>query len=498
MDKFFSPDLVPDFTRFDFFALCPSFILMTFALAILVLGAYFRTNEKISKTVCFIFTFLGLALALLSLPYVNVEVGSLSSFMHSSQGLKGIYSLIVIISLLSLGAIFIQSRSMKFPPEFFVLFLIAVMGMYFIVFSKHLILTFTALEIMSLSVYILVSMNRGVVSTAEAGFKYFILGGLSACFVLYGFVLLFGATGSFDVDIISQILSQTSEEKIRLAHVGSVLVLCGLFFKIGAFPFHSWVPDVYQGSPSSLTAWMSSAVKFASFVILGKFAMSILFLPALADFFKIILSIVAVLTMFAGNIVALQQYQLKRMLAYSSVAHTGYALVAVIASSSNPKSFSALYIYLFIYSLLSLTTFGIVAVWEKIKTSDISLEQITGLGKQDKIPALIMAMAVLGLAGIPLTGGFVGKFVLIVESISGRQLLLSFFVILAGLIGIYYYLRIIYWMYLRPSFEKNMLVTSNSTSNAMIVWSPFYLLLILNIVFGLFPGFMMAWLVEKL
>lgn len=495
MEKYFSPELVPVFTSADFFALLPSFILLFFALLSLVVGAYLRNKEVNINPTCFVLTFLGLALSILIIPYSGVEFGVLADFMSFSQELKGVFSLIALVSLLSLGAIVIQGRSNKFPPEFYSLFLLATLGMYFMVFSRHLMLTFIALEIMSLSVYILVSINRHISFSAEAGFKYFILGGLAACFILYGIVLLFGATGSFDTEIISQTLSQTSDEKIKFAHVGCVLVLCGLFFKIGAFPFHAWVPDVYQGAPSSLTAWMSSAVKLSSFVILGKFAMNILFLPPLVDFFRILISIVAVLTMFAGNIVALQQYQLKRMLAYSSIAHSGYALIGIVALSSNPKSLTALFVYLFIYSILSLTTFGIIAVWEKVYKGDISLEQITGLGKQDKIPALMMSFAILGLAGIPLTGGFVAKFILIVESISGRQLFLSFLMIFASLIGVYYYLRIIYWMYLRPSFEKNLLV-SGSGSN--LLWSPFYLLLFFNVILGVAPSIIMTWIVNRL
>lgn len=490
MNRFFPADLIPMFTSVDYFVLLPAMIVLLTSLITLLLAAGFRKNHGLASQLCFSVTFIGLSLSLLSISYMGFDPGILGDFITLNHGLKGVYALILLGSLIALGIVMIQDYYQKFLPEFYSLILFSILGMFFLVFSKHLMLTFIALELMSFSVYILVSLKRSNAHSAEAGFKYYVLGGLAACFILYGFVLLFGATGTFDLELISSTLSQAGPAKIALAKTAGVLVLCGLLFKVGAFPFHSWVPDVYQGSPASLSGWMSTIVKMASFILLVKFSLSVLLSPALINFFTILLSIVALLTMFAGNLLALQQFQLKRLLAYSSVAHTGYILIAVIAASSNPKSLMSLFIYLASYTVLSLTSFGVLAIWENNRSTDLTLDHITGVGKQEKLPSFFFALSVLGLAGIPMTAGFIGKFLLLTEAMSGRQSFLCIMLVIASLIGAYYYLRIIFYMYLRPSFERLPLSPSASIS----LWTPMILLTIINVVMGVAPQMIVPWL----
>jgi NADH-quinone oxidoreductase subunit N len=414
--------------------------------------------------------------------------------LELNPGLKGIFSILILASLVALGIIYIQDQIQKFLAEFYALMLMAMLGMFFIIFSKHMMLTFIALELMSLSVYILVSLKRTNAASAEAGFKYFILGGLAACFILYGMVLLFGATGTFNFALISQNISQIGESSLTLAKVGGVLVLCGLLFKVGAFPFHSWVPDVYQGSPASLSGWMSTIVKMASFVLLVKFSLSVFFTSSMINFFSVLISICAVLTMFAGNLLALQQFQLKRLFAYSSVAHTGYILVALVAAGSNPKSLMTLFMYLTTYSVLSLTSFGVLAIWENNRAGDLTIDHIAGIGKSEKIPALFFALASLGLAGIPLTAGFIGKLLLVNEAMSGRQAILCVMLVIASLIGAYYYLRLFYHMYLKPSFERTPL----SASGSFAQWTPVLFLTLVNVFMGIAPQIIVSWLAGTL
>lgn len=494
MNKLFNPDLVPIFSMIEISTLMPAFILLITSLLTLLIAASCRSNHHLASKLCFSLSFVGLSLSLLSISQMGLEAGILSDFLSLNHGLKGVFALVLLGSLLALGIVIIQDQYQKFLPEFYSLVLFSVLGMFFLIFSKHLLLTFVALELMSFSVYILVSLKRSNSSSAEAGFKYFILGGLAACFILYGFVLLFGATGTFDIDLIHHSLNQSTPAKIALAKIAGVLVTCGLLFKIGAFPFHSWVPDVYQGSPASLSGWMSTVVKMASFIMLIKFSISVLFTSELIDFFSILLSLVAVITMFAGNLLALQQFQLKRLLAYSSIAHSGYLMIALIAANSNPNSLMTLFIYLASYSILSLTAFGVIAIWESHRSTELTLDHIAGIGKKEKLPALFFALSSLGLAGIPLTAGFVGKFLLMAEAVSGRQTFLCVMLIIASLIGAYYYIRIIYYMYLRPSFERLALSPSTSIS----LWTPMILLTVMNIVMGVAPQLIVPWLSSKL
>jgi len=494
MNKYFIPELVPHFTATEYMVLMPVGILLVTALLVLLLAAAYRPHHQLASRLCFLTSFLGLSLSLMSLPYMGHDAGILQNHIELNHGLKGIFSLVILGSLLALGIVYIQDQLQKFLPEFYALTLFSLLGMFFIIFSKHMMLTFIALELMSLSVYILVSLKRNNASSAEAGFKYFILGGLAACFILYGIVLLFGATGTFDLQLMSHALSGPSTASLTLAKVGGIFILCGLLFKVGAFPFHFWVPDVYQGSPASLSGWMSSIIKMSSFVLLVKFSMYVFFVPNMLNFFSILLTLVAILTMFAGNLLALQQYQLKRLLAYSSVAHTGYMLVAVVASGSNPKSLMTLFIYLTVYTVLSLTTFGVLAIWENNRTQDLTLDHIAGVGRSEKLPALLFVLASLGLAGIPLTAGFVGKFLLITEAMSGRQAVLCILLVFASLIGAYYYLRLFYYMYLRPTFERMPL----SPQPSLALWTPMIFLSIINIFMGVAPQFIVTWLTTRL
>lgn len=494
MNRFFSADLVPVFTGTEMSILLPPLILLITSLLALLASAAWRTNHQLVSRISFLTTFVGLSLSLLSISGMGYDAGILHEFLDLNHGLKGIFSIIILGSLLALGIVYIQDQLEKFLPEFYALLVFSILGMFFLIFSNHMMLTFIALELMSLSIYVLVSLKRTSSASAEAGFKYFILGGLAACFILYGMVLLFGATGSFNFSVMSQNLSNLSHSTLILANVGGVLILCGLLFKVGAFPFHSWVPDIYQGSPASLSGWMSTIVKMASFVILVKFSMAVFFVPSMIEFFTILISISAVLTMFAGNLLALQQFQLKRLLAYSSVAHTGYLLVAIVAAGSNPKSLMTLFIYLTTYSVLSLTSFGVLAIWENNRSMDLTLEHIAGIGRSEKLPALFFALASLGLAGIPLTAGFIGKLLLINEAMSGRQAVLCILLVLASLIGAYYYLRVLYYMYLRPSFEKMPL----SPNTSMSLWTPMVFLSAINIFIGFAPQILVTWLTSKL
>ncbi len=487
--------MVPNITMVELATLLPAMVLLLAAILALLLAAIFRSNPTKSSFWCLMTAVIGVFISFICIPIMDENnLGDLASMLSVTHGFKGVFGLVLISSLVALNLMYVQDQVQKFISEIYALILFALLGIYFLVFSNHLIFLFTGLEMMSLSVYVMVSLRRTSALSAEAGLKYFILGGLSACFILYGSVLLFGATGTFIISDIAAATYAASAEKLWLIKVAGVLIFSGLFFKVGAVPFHSWVPDIYQGSPASLSGWMSSVVKMASFALMVKVVTGIFFAPNLFEFSSLLIMVVATLTILVGNFLALQQHQLKRLFAYSSVAHTGYLLVALLAAGANPKSLMALFIYLFFYSLLSLASFGVLAVWETFEGQDISIEQLSGLGQSQKVPAFILAVSALGLAGIPLTVGFVGKFLLLTESLAGRQVFLSLMLILGSLIGAYYYLRLIYIIYLRPSFKRQ----PQTWNKSFWWWSPAAFLTGINIVAGLFPQLIIPWLSSNL
>ncbi|MFA4867638.1 MAG: NADH-quinone oxidoreductase subunit N [Pedobacter sp.] len=335
--------------------------------------------------------------------------------------------------------------------EYFTLILFALAGIVVMVSYKNMSMLFIGLEIMSVSLYILAGIRKTNFASNEASLKYFLMGAFSTGFLLFGIALIYGATGSFDLDVINQYLVGNYKAVSPLFYPGLILLLIGMCFKIGAAPFHFWVPDVYEGSPTLIMAFMSTVVKVAGFAaFLRLFAGT--FAP-LHDFWLPPLMGIVCLTLFIGNVTALFQKSFKRMLAYSSVSHAGYllfSLVTLTASSSNN-----VLVYVAAYTFASIIAFAVL-ILVKQKTGDDHFNSFNGLAKRNPLTALVLTVAMLSLAGIPLTAGFIGKYLMFVNVMTNYHVYLVAFAILNALVGFYYYFRVIVAMYFKEGNDTDL------------------------------------------
>jgi len=329
------------------------------------------------------------------------------------------------------------------PGEYFALILLATTGMLFMVGGTSLLSIWIALELMALSSYVLAGYFKTERKSNEAALKYFVLGALSSGLLLYGISLLYGATGTLQLDAVAEALPSAVARGSLLVPLGWILLVAGLLFKVAAAPFHVWVPDVYTGAPTPVTAYLAAASKAASFAILVR----ILYrgLIAVRADWQLVVALVAVLSMIWGNLAALTQDNVKRMLAYSSVAHAGYVLVGVLAANEI-GSWATLY-YLLAYSLITLGAFGTVILLERREYAGENCSDYAGLARRSPFLAAMMLVFMLALTGIPPTGGFVGKFYLFAAAIQAGWTWVAVVGVVTSAISLYYYFRIVVFMY---------------------------------------------------
>jgi NADH-quinone oxidoreductase subunit N len=333
--------------------------------------------------------------------------------------------------------------------EYYVLLLFSISGMMLMALANDLIVVFLALELLSIPLYVLAGFARPRVESEEASLKYFLMGAFSGSFVVFGIALVFGATGTTNLTEIFTSIS-SSIANLPLLTVGAALILVGFGFKVAAVPFHMWTPDVYHGSPSAVTAFMSVGAKAAGFAALLRIFISAF--PALSTDLTMILWVISALTMFLGNVVAIAQSNIKRMLAYSSIAHAGYILMALVPygnSSINSDTISASLFYLVAYALTSFGAWAVVIALEKAEGKGLELNDYAGLARKYPLLAASMAVFMLSFIGVPPTVGFMGKFYLFRTVIEGGYLGLALIGVFTSLISAYYYLRVIVLMYMR-------------------------------------------------
>jgi len=311
--------------------------------------------------------------------------------------------------------------------------------------SNDLITVFLGLELMSLALYVMVGFRRSNLESNEAALKYFLLGAFASGFLLYGIALLYGATGSTNLRAIAAFLSDSPLGGSALVLAGALLLLVGFGFKVAAVPFHMWTPDAYEGAPTSVTAFMSAGAKAAGFAALLRVAGS-----ALAEIqadWRPILTWLAILTMTVGNVSALLQTNLKRMLAYSSIAHAGYVLVALTAGGT--EGASAAVFYLAVYSFMNLGAFGILALLGREQEERVLLSDLSGLGFRQPLLGLAMTVFMISLGGIPPTAGFMGKVYVFGAAIEAGLIPLVIVGVLNSVVSVFYYLRVTVAMYMQ-------------------------------------------------
>ena len=328
--------------------------------------------------------------------------------------------------------------------EYYALLLSATLGMIIMAASNDLITIFLGLELMSLALYVLVGFRRGQLESNEAALKYFLLGAFASGFLLYGIALLYGATGTTSLTGMARFLAGSTLSGSPLFVVGGVLLLIGFGFKVSAVPFHMWTPDAYEGAPTSVTAFMSAGAKAAGFAALLRVAPTV-FAAGAADW-RPLLTWIAILTMTVGNVTALLQTSVKRMLAYSSIAHAGYVLVAVVAGGADGRS-AALF-YLAVYSFMNLGAFGVLTLLGRGPDERVLLADLAGLGFRRPLLGLAMTVFMISLGGIPPTAGFMGKVYVFGIALKSGLVPLVIVGVLNSVVSVFYYLRVTVAMYM--------------------------------------------------
>jgi len=337
--------------------------------------------------------------------------------------------------------------------EYYVLLLFSALGMMFMVSSLDLIVLFVSLELMSLTVYTLVGFRRADRRSNEAAMKYFILGGVASAILLYGTALLYGATGSTHIKVIGDAVQANASLMTPAFVLGAWLLALGFLFKVASVPFHMWMPDVYEGAPTPVTGFMTTGLKAAAFAAFLRVFVSVGYGSKVSEFVQHyihdILWVSALATMLIGNVVALLQTNLKRMLAYSSIAHTGYLIVGLIAGSQSDQGFSPVVMYLASYAIMNLGAFVILTLIGGQKDVGLNLFDIAGLSKKHPWLAFSMAVFLFSMAGIPPTAGFTAKYLLFYSAVQAGEIWLVILSVLCSAISVYYYLRVLVYMYMK-------------------------------------------------
>jgi len=361
--------------------------------------------------------------------------------------------------------------------EYYAIILFSLAGIIVMLSYNNLTMLFIGIEIMSVSLYILAGIKKSDFASNEASLKYFLMGAFSTGFLLFGITLIYGATGSFNLQVIRDWALAHPKGIDPLFGTGIMLIIVGLCFKVGAAPFHFWTPDVYEGSPTLITAFMSTVVKTAGFAAFLRL-FSVCFAP-MSEFWVPALLIITIITLFIGNITALYQQSFKRMLAFSSISHAGYLLFAIVALGAT--SANSVFMYSTAYSIASIIAFGALILVHQQSGSD-NFDTFNGLAKKNPFLALVLTVSMLSLAGIPLTAGFIGKFFVFSGALEQYHTTLVILAVVNAIISIFYYFRVIIAMYFRSSEREE--VTVPGYFNFVLG-----LAALVTIIIGVYPGF---------
>jgi len=368
--------------------------------------------------------------------------------------------------------------------ELYPLILFTTVGMMLMASGTDLMTIFLGLELMSISLYVLAGFNRNNIKSNEAGMKYFLLGAFSTGFLLYGMALIYGTTGTTKIAKIASVIALSGGPTANtMLLIGMFLMLTGFLFKIAAVPFHMWTPDVYEGAPTPMTAFMSAGPKAAGFAAMLR--LLLVAFPVMKAEWADLLWILAVLTMTVGNFTALRQDNIKRMLAYSSIAHAGYALVGFVAA--NATGTSGILFYMLSYAFMNIGAFAVIILVGKQGEPNGTVMDFAGLGQKRPLLAATMALFLFSLAGMPPTAGFIGKFYLFSGAIQEGYIWLAIIGVLNSAASVYYYLRVMVYMYFKPGDQEFDWIT---------VSAPVALALVVAAAGSLIPGIVPSLLLQ--
>jgi NADH-quinone oxidoreductase subunit N len=464
----------PGISASDFYYILPELVLTAGALLVLIVDV---ALPRSSRGALAWVTMAVLAATLISLvPFTGVRV-------EVAHGLIAVDRFAIFFDILFLIAaaltVLMSTRYLQVEGapagEYFFLVLCATLGMMIMAGGIDLITIFIGLETMAISFYILAGFIKPNQRSNEAAVKYFLLGAFSLGILLYGMSLMYGLSGTTALRVMAPVfVGQERDPRLVLA---VILVVAGIGFKIAAVPFHMWAPDVYEGAPTPITAFLSVGSKAASFAMLLRIFLE--GLPAMSADWRILFEVLAIVTMTVGNLAALTQTNVKRMLAYSSIAHAGYILIGVVAGTE--RGVSAMLIYLFVYSFMQLGAFAVIVLLRRQDVVGDELKDFSGLSFRNPFAAFAMLLFMLSLGGIPPTAGFMGKFWLFGAAIDAGYVWLAVIGVLNSAISLYYYIRLVVFMYLKKETTGSEPVAGPSMTMALTV------AVVATLVLGVYP-----------
>lgn len=446
-------------------AATPEMLVAFMACLILVVGLYLR--EEIAHRVSYTMS-IGALIAtavLIMLSFNDVSVIAFNN-MFVDDSLADLLK--IFICLISAG-VFVYSRRYNedrdlFKGEYYVLGLFGVAGMMIMSSANHLLTMYLGLELMSLCMYAMIAFYRDNKLAVESAMKYFVLGALASSILLYGMSLLYGLTGSLELAVIATEISKLEQNNIAVA-LAVVFIVVALAFKLGAVPFHMWVPDVYQGAPTSTTAFIGAAPKIAAFALTLRLLAG--GLEELHPMWQQMLIILALLSIAIGNIIAIAQDNLKRMLAYSTISHMGFFLCGILGGTA--AGYSASLFYVLIYAVMSLAAFGFILYLATSVDESDRLEDLKGLSKRSPWSALLLLILMFSMAGIPPTAGFFAKFSVIQALVNAGLVWVAAVAVVLAVIGAYYYLRVIKLAYFDQPEGEQVISATGATKAVLTV-----------------------------
>lgn len=470
-------------TKGDFRTIGPEIVLVVFGLLILLLGVFLGLRQR--KYTGYV-ALLGTVLAFVPLfPLIGSRSEGFFGMVVADPFaifFKALFLLVAFFTVL-ISLDYTEREGVAFG-EYYVLVLFASVGMMLMAAGANLIVIFLGLEIMSISIYVLVGITRDDPRSVEAAFKYFLLGAFASAFLLYGMALTYASTGSLRLATIREVLSeQAFLTSAPIMILGFSLLVIGFAFKIALVPFHMWTPDAYEGAPTSITAFMATGVKAAAFAALLRVFLSAL--PQLERHWTEVMWALAVLTMSVGNLIALKQDNIKRMLAYSSIAHAGYILVGFVAG--NELGRAGILFYLFAYALMNIGAFTVVILLGRKGEENTLISDYAGIGFRFPLLSAAMSIFLFSLAGVPPTAGFMAKVYVFSAAVKAGYYWLVVIAVLNSAVAAYYYLRVMVYMYFRePEREVRVDLFSLAGVIAVIlaVWGVLQL--------GIFPSDFLA------
>jgi NADH-quinone oxidoreductase subunit N len=425
---------------------------------------------------------IGVLVATLALVVYAVAPGRGFSgmFVHDAVSrLLKVFILLIVIAVFVYARNYLKDRKLH-VGEFYILCLFATLGMMLLVSAGSLVMIYVGLELLTLSSYALVALNRDSPLSSEAAMKYFVLGALASGILLYGMSMIYGATGTLDLRSIHELVASGVGDNKVLLTFGLVFLVAGIGFKFGAAPFHMWLPDVYQGSPTAVTAFIGSAPKIAAFGMAWRLLEGAL--GGLHQHWGDMLAVLAVLSLGIGNVVAIAQSNLKRMLAYSTISHVGFLLLGL--ANGTPSGYAAAMFYAIAYAIMSAAAFGSILLLARAGFEAEEIDDFKGLNQRNPWYAFVVLLVMASLAGIPPLFGFFAKLLVLKAALDAGMLWLSIVAIVFAIVGAFYYLRVIKVMYFDAPVEKGALALPHDIPLRWILSVNGAALLFLGLFFG--------------